>query len=190
MPHFLYALILSLSLLFAASPLVAEIIGPHVFRIATEEEMKASLGKIELQDEHGMKILLRYLMENGKPTLINLWAHWCANCRAEMTDYQAIAASCPQKWNVVFVSARLSDFKKDIIKYRTYGLPWTPYHVVEPPASDKDAFRFVRAFYGATRSGEVITPLHYIVSPNGRIDAIVNARMNLGEPKKLAALCS
>lgn len=174
------------AMLAASCPAVAEIIGMNVSRAAREEDMKASIGKVELEDEAGDRIALRDLIGNGRPSLITLWAHWCVNCRAEMADYKVIAASCPGRWNVIFISSRPADFGKDLAKYRSYGLPWKFYHVAETPKIEEGARR---AFYGATKSGEVITPLHYLVSASGKVDAIVNARMNLAEPKKLAAFC-
>jgi thiol-disulfide isomerase/thioredoxin len=174
---------------FPWSPVTAEIIGMPVARMATEEEMKASLAKIELEDVNGSRLSLGNIIQNGKPTLITLWANWCANCRAEMADYKRIAATCPDQWNMVFVSSRTSDFPKDLAKIRSYVLPWKIYHVVETVSADKERNRIASAFYGATRAGEVITPLHYLISSSGHVDAIVNARMNFSEPKKLAAFC-
>jgi thiol-disulfide isomerase/thioredoxin len=167
-------------------PAKAEIVGPKVSRVASEDNMKASIAKVELVEEGGNQTALRDLMSNGKPSLITVWAHWCANCRAEMADYKVIAATCPERWNVIFVSSRRFDFKKDLAKYRSYGLPWKIYRVIEAQSADVDVGR---AFFGATNSGEVVTPLHYLVSASGKVDAIVNARMNLAEPKKLSAFC-
>lgn len=185
MKHLLALIVLATAL---PAPTAAEIVGMNVQRAATEEEMKGSITRIELQDESGARFSLRDLMQNGKPTLITLWAHWCANRRAEMTDYKIIASTCPQRWNVIFVSSRAADFARDLAKYRAYGLPWIFYHVAETSKTDERT-RTTTAFYGATKSGEVITPLHYLVSSNGLVDAIVNARMNLAEPKKLTAFC-
>lgn len=179
-------LIVVAAILASTSSVVAEVVGMNVPRMATEAEMKASIGQIELEDEAGARIALRDLMGNGKPTLITLWAHWCRNCRAEMADYKIIASTCPERWNIIFISSRARDFTKDIAKYRSFGVPWKFYKVVEAPKANED---LRQAFYGATKSGEVITPLHYLVSAGGRVDAIVNARMNFAEPSKLAAFC-
>lgn len=182
--------VLTLALTAAmGAPVAADIIGMPVARTASEADMKASLEDIQLEDETGARISLRELVQNGKPTLITLWAHWCANCRAEMADFRAIAATCPDRWNIIFVSSRPSDFSKDLFKFRSYGLRWKFYHVAESAQADKEHRRTASAFYGATRSGEVLTPLHYLISPGGRVDAIVNARMDFGQPKKLAAFC-
>jgi hypothetical protein len=173
------------ALMAFSSPVAAEVVGMNVSRAASEDEMKASIGKVELVDETGARVALRNLIGNGKPSLVTLWAHWCVNCRAEMTDYKVIAATCPERWHVIFISSRPADFAKDLAKYRSYGLPWKFYRLAEAPKSDDGRM----AFYGATKSGEVITPLHYLLSASGKVDAIVNARMNFSEPRKLAAFC-
>lgn len=172
------------------SPAYAEIIGMQIDRSASEEEMKLSLRKIRLADEKGAMLDLNSIMNNGKPTLVTLWAHWCLNCRAEIPGYKSIAKACPDKWNVVFVSARSSDFPKDIARYKTFNLPWTFYHVVEPKSDDKDGRNTARAFYGATADDGIITPLHYLISRTGKVDVIVNAKMDFESPEKLKAFCT
>ena len=168
----------------------AEIIGIQAERIATEAQMKASLRDIELVDEKGAPLDLRKLMANGKPTLITLWAHWCSNCRAEVPGYNKIAATCGDRWNVVFVSSQPEDFPKDLAKFKTLGLPWSIYHVAASMRSDPAKAMTARAFYGLTTEGGVITPLHYFVDRNGAVDAIVNGRMDFDEPDRLAVFCA
>ena len=114
---------LSLMLYVISLPASAEIVGMHVERSASEDEMKASLRVINLVDEQGQVLPLKSVIGNGKPTLVTLWAHWCTNCRAEIPGYQAIAKTCADRWNIVFVSARAEDFNKDITKYKIFGLP-------------------------------------------------------------------
>lgn len=168
----------------------AEILGMKVPRAVTEEEMKASLREIDLVDEKGAPVDLRALMSNGKPTLVTLWAHWCSNCRAEIPGFKAIAAACPNRWNIVFVSARAGDFPKDLAKFKTFGLPWKIHHVAASTKTDVAKAKTARAFYGATTEGGVVTPLHYLLSSRGSVDMIVNARMDFEEPQRLAAFCA
>jgi thiol-disulfide isomerase/thioredoxin len=129
-------------------------------------------------------------MSNGKPTLVSLWAHWCPNCLAEIAGFKAIAANCPQRWNIVFVSARAADFSKDLAKFKRYGLPWQFYHVAESARTDLAKAKTARAFYGATVDGGVVTPLHYLLSSSGGVDAIVNGKLDFQEPQRLSAFCS
>ena len=168
----------------------AEIIGAPTPRTVTEDEMKASLREIDLVGANGAPLDLRALMANGRPTLVSLWAHWCPNCLAEMKGFKAIAAACPDRWNMVFVSARASDYAKDAAKFKTYGLPWKIFRVGDSTKTDVAKAKSARAFYGATADGGVVTPLHYLVGASGRVDAIVSGRLNFEEPQRLAAFCA
>ncbi len=182
--------------LFAVSALCAtlgaraEIIGAQAPRAVTEKEMKASLREIELVGANGAPLDLRALMAGGRPTLVSLWAHWCPNCLAEMKGFKAIAAACPDRWNMVFVSARASDYARDAAKFKTYGLPWKIYRVGDSTKTDVAKAISARAFYGATADGGVVSPLHYLVGASGQVDAIVNGRLNFEEPQRLAAFCA
>lgn len=168
----------------------AGIAGMQAPRIATEAEMKSSLEEIRLVDERGSPLDLRSTIHNGKRTLVTLWANWCVNCRAEITGFKAIAKTCADKWNIVFVSARASDYAKDLSKFRSFYLPWKIYRVDEAAYQDQGKIRTMQAFYGATKDQSVLTPLHYLLSPAGRVQAIVNARMSFEQPEKLAAFCA
>lgn len=183
----LFALFLCAALLPMAAR--AEILGMQVDRAVTEEQMKASLREVDIVDEKGAPLDLRALMRNGKPTLVTLWAHWCPNCLAEIPGYKTIAKSCPQRWNVVFVSAAASDYPKDLAKFRTYGLPWNFYRIGDSTRSDPAKARAARAFYGLTKEGGVVTPTHYFVNAAGEVEAIVSGKMNFAEPERRAAFC-
>lgn len=169
---------------------LAEIVGMQAPRIATETEMKSSLDRIRLIDESGVALDLNNVRHNGKRTLVTLWAHWCVNCRAEISGFKAIAKACPDKWNIVFVSARASDYEKDASKFKAFSLPWKLYHVDETAYHYPDKIRTMQAFYGATKDQSVLTPLHYLLSLNGQAQAIVNAKMSFEQPDKLAAFCA
>jgi thiol-disulfide isomerase/thioredoxin len=182
-------LTIQLAFLLAIAPASAKIFGMQVERAVTEEEMKASLRDITLVDEQGAPLDLRALMANGKPTLVSLWAHWCPNCVAEASGYKAVAKACPQRWNIVFVSARAADFPKDLAKFKSYGLPWKFYRVGDTSKTDPAKAKAARAFYGETKGGGVATPLHYLLNASGAVSAIVTGRMDFSEPARLAAFC-
>lgn len=181
---------LALLFSFTSHTSLAEVVGMRVERFASEDEMKASLQVINLIDDQGLVLPLKSVIGNGKPTLVTLWAHWCTNCRAEIPGYRAIAKTCADRWNVVFVSARAEDFNKDIAKYETFGLPWKFYHVQENGTRVNQRSKEVKAFYGITKDDNVLTPLHYLIAADGRVDAIVNAKMDFGDKEKLKAFCS
>jgi thiol-disulfide isomerase/thioredoxin len=178
-----------LAFLCAIAPAHTEILGMKVDRAVTEEEMKGSLREMELVDENGAPLELRAMIGNGKPTLVSLWAHWCPNCLAEIPGYKALAKACSQHWNLIFVSAIASDFPKDLAKFKTYGLPWKFYRVADSMRGDLAKAKAARAFYGVTKEGGVVTPMHYFVNAGGAVEAIVAGRMNFSEPERLAAFC-
>ena len=172
-----------------ATPACAEILGAPIQRAASEAKIKASLTEIELIDESGATFDLRATLKNGKPTLVTLWAHWCPNCQAELQGFKAIGRECPTRWNVVFVSSRAQDFQKDLSKFRSAGLPWRLYRT-SARMETAEKRPLLNAFSAATQRGEVITPLHYLVSKTGEVQQIVNARMDLADPRRLAAFCA
>lgn len=184
----LRSLLLALLVALAPACAAAEILGMQVERAMSEDEMKASLREVELVDEKGAPLDLRALMANGKPTFVSLWAHWCPNCLAEARGYKAIAKACAQHWNVVFVSARPQDFRKDVARFRSFGLPWSFYNVAD--SADPAKRRIARAFAGETVEGAVVTPLHYFVAPGGGVEAIIAGKMDFTESDRLAAYCS
>jgi thiol-disulfide isomerase/thioredoxin len=182
--------LLCAALLLGALPARADVIGQPVDRFASEAQMKASLREIELVDESGAQLDLAGLLRNGKPTLVTLWAHWCPNCRAELKGFKTLGEKCPTRWNVVFVSSRASDYAKDLSQFRRFGLPWRLYRTAPQMAASVEKARVLRAFSGATTRGEVITPLHYLLNERGEVRQIVNARMELSDPQRVAAFCA
>lgn len=179
-----------LFLSMTATIALGEIVGMQVPRIANESEMVTSLGEIRLIDERGAILDLNRIRFNGKRTLITLWTNWCVNCRAEITGFKSIAKTCPDKWNIIFVSARAGDYTKDASKFKVFSLPWRIYHVDEIAYHDPGKIRTMQAFYGATKDQSVLTPLHYLLSSSGHVQAIVNAKMSFERPDKLAAFCA
>lgn len=167
----------------------AEILGMQVERKVSEEEMKASLREVDLVDEKGAPLDLKALMGSGKPTLVTLWAHWCPNCLGEVPGYKAAAKTCPQQWNVVFVSARAGDYPRDLAKFKSLGLPWKLYRVADSSRTDLAKAKAARAFYGETAEGGVVTPMHYFINGSGGVDAIVAGKMDFSEADRLAAFC-
>jgi thiol-disulfide isomerase/thioredoxin len=167
------------------APAHCDVIGPPAARVASEAQMKASLREIELIDDKGAVFDLPAALKSGKPTLVTLWANWCPNCRAEMRGFKILAEKCPDRWNVVFVSSRTADYEKDLARFRSFGLPWSLYRTSArmQKAERRD---LLNAFSGATRQGEVFTPLHYIVSDKGDVVQIVNGGVDFSDTRRIA----
>lgn len=167
----------------------SEIIGADIKRIASEQKMIDSLFQAQIKDSQNHTQYLKNIINNGKPTLVTLWAHWCINCLAEIKGFRAVSEKCPNEWNIVFVSARPNDYAKDIVKFNSFKLPWNIYRGPELGNKGSPEANISSAFYGLTHDEGVLTPLHYFLSKNGKVEAIVNAKFDLSEPIRLAGFC-
>ena len=83
------------------------------------------LPNFSVSDPAGKTLNLASL--KGKPTLVNLWATWCAPCVAELPTLDRLAGAKGDRLNVVVVSQDLkadgvAEFLKD--KGGTHLTPW------------------------------------------------------------------
>ena len=96
---------------------------------STAKSGAAEKGEIGLESANGMRATLSYKFAGqkaptarfagadgqdvtladfvGKPLLLNVWATWCAPCKAEMPTLDALAASEKDRMNVIVVSQDL-----------------------------------------------------------------------------------
>ena len=148
-----------------------------------------SLFQVQIKDSQNHTQYLKDIINNGKPTLVTLWAHWCINCLAEIKGFRAVSEKCPNEWNIVFVSARPSDYAKDSAKFNSFKLPWHIYRGPDIGNKGSSEAKISSAFYGLAYDEGVLTPLHYLLSKSGKVDAIVNAKFDLSEPARLGAFC-
>lgn len=167
----------------------AEIIGPEIKRISSEQEMIDALSKVQIKNNQNKIESIDSIIHNGKPTLVTLWAHWCLNCVAEIKGFRAVSENCPNEWNIVFVSARPDDYMKDSIKFKSFKLPWNIHRGPELGSKGSSESKVSSAFYGISNDQVVLTPLHYLLSKEGKVEAIINAKFDLSEPARLAAFC-
>lgn len=175
--------------IFPSSMASAEIIGPQIKRISSEQEMIDALSKVQIKNNQNQIESIDSIIHNGKPTLVTLWAHWCLNCVAEIKGFRAVSENCPNEWNIVFVSARPEDYMKDYIKFSSFKLPWNIYRGPELGSKGSSESKVSSAFYGISNNQVVLTPLHYLLSKEGKVEAIINAKFDLSEPARLAAFC-
>lgn len=171
------------------SPLQAEIIGPAMDRVVDEQEMVAAINAVMLTNKSGASVPLSKYIGQDKPTLITLWERDCINCLVEMRGMKKIAEICPNNWNVLFISIAHNQSEKDHIRFDKYKLPWPLYHLGATYFTDANQINIRKAFFGETWDGVVATPLHYLISKNGTVDAIVNAKLDFEEPRRLMAFC-
>jgi peroxiredoxin len=69
-----------------------------------------------LQDAQGQSMRLSDL--RGKPVLLNIWASWCAPCKAEMPAMQTVYADyAPQGFTVLAVNATFQDQQENALAF-------------------------------------------------------------------------
>ena len=176
-------------LMFLNIPAQSEIIGPKLQRLGTEFQMVESLNNIMLVDEYGKQSTLRSYLAHGRPTLLITWERNCLNCLSEISGLSKIAEKCPDVWNIIFVSIDKMTYFNDLKKFNNYQLPWKLYYVkIQSNVSIKENM-MQKFFFGETVDGIIATPLHYFVSKEGMVEAIVNAKIDFGEKQRLEAFC-
>ena len=97
--------------------------------------------------------LSRHLADDGRPVFLNLWASWCAPCRAEMPDIDEAAVRNP---GVAFIGVAVKD---ELSKSRDFA---DEIGVTYPLGFDET--REVDEAYAP-----IGLPATYIISSNGRI---------------------
>lgn len=183
----LYCLVLLAGM--AAPAQAVTVVGDNLSRVASPEQMEDALRRVALVDGHGRRFDLAAVLDNGKPTLITLWAHWCAVCQSEMPGFRDLARQCGDALNVVFISSRPSDFPSDLKRYGGYGLTWPMAGIDRRMLADSASYSIYQAFSGATRDGSVVTPLHYFVAADGRLDTILFTGVDFSTPDSIATAC-
>ncbi len=100
-----------------------------------------------------------------------------------------VQETCPTKWNVIYISINHNQVYEDQVKFDKYMLPWTLYHLGKEYFSSASLIKIRKAFLGESEDGIVATPLHYLISKDGVVDAIVNAKLDLEDSARLSAFC-
>lgn len=165
------------------------VIGNDPPRAVTPQQMEQALRQMAFIGNDDSPFDLSAILDNGRPTLITLWAHWCAVCQAEMVGFRELARKCGDALNVVFVSSRVSDYAADLKKFLSYDLTWQIVGVARSMLADASSYAVYRAFSGITRDGSVVTPMHYFVAANGKLDTILFTPVDFSTPESVAMAC-
>src|SRR5262245_44570889 len=66
------------------------------------------------QDTHGTTVTLQNY--RGRPVLLNFWATWCAPCRQELPELQAMYEVHKEKGLVLLAINQDEDGQKDVVR--------------------------------------------------------------------------
>lgn len=93
----------------------------------------------------------------GKVTIIDLWGTWCAPCRAEIPDYNALYRDYKNNPGVVFLAIARESGSEDSVRKASqrFGIE---YPVAAPSGKDLKAFGKVNVY-----------PTTVIVGPDGAV---------------------
>lgn len=95
---------------------------------------------------------------HGKALLINVWATWCAPCRAEHPEFQKLYEKLKDRKDIAVLSVSVDDLASLVSPYMKEN------HYTFPVLVD-DALKFFVASQG-------VIPQNWLVSPEGRLAAI------------------
>lgn len=103
----------------------------------------------ELEDLEGNPVQLLDFVEDGKPTLIEIWASWCENCEALQPRLDEIHATYGHRVNVLAVAVAVGQSLRRVKRHVESHSPGYPY------LWDGDG-EVVRAYNAATTSIVII----------------------------------
>lgn len=105
----------------------------------------------------GSFTLSDHLADDGRPLILNLWASWCAPCRAEMPDISAYAIANP---HISVVGVAVEDVREKATEFAD------EVQVSYPLGFDEGDFRDLYPSIGL--------PATYFINPDGTIAAVIN----------------
>ncbi|RXH22069.1 TlpA family protein disulfide reductase [Bradyrhizobium zhanjiangense] len=123
---------------------------------------RAPMPQLRLQDPHGRDAVVT--AKSGHITLVNFWATWCAACRLDLPMLASLAASRPDRLDIVAVCTDT----KDLRKIRTFlgGL------AVQNLACYIDAYG-TAAEASTAMFSLVGMPITYLVGMSGRVEGYI-----------------
>ncbi|MGL3105968.1 TlpA family protein disulfide reductase [Bradyrhizobium sp. BR 1432] len=123
---------------------------------------RAPMPQLRLQDPHGRDAVVT--AKPGHITLVNFWATWCAACRLDLPMLASLAASRPDRLDIVAICTDT----KDLRKIRTFlgGL------AVQNLACYVDAYG-TAAEASTAMFSLVGMPITYLVGMSGRVEGYI-----------------
>lgn len=88
-------------------------------------ETNTKLPSVKLKDLDGKEVDLATYAENGKITIISIWATWCAPCIKEITNVNEILDDWIDDYDVEFVAISIDDSRNSVkVKPYANGKGW------------------------------------------------------------------
>ncbi|GMP07732.1 TlpA family protein disulfide reductase [Bradyrhizobium sp. TM239] len=122
----------------------------------------AVMPQLRLQDPHGKDVVVAAKL--GRITLVNFWATWCAACKLDLPMLASLAASRPDRLDIVAICTDT----KDLRKIRTFlgGLS------LQNLACYVDAYG--AAAQASTEMFSIVgMPITYLVGTSGRVEGYI-----------------
>jgi thiol-disulfide isomerase/thioredoxin len=123
---------------------------------------RASVPQLRLRDLNGKDVVVT--AKQGRITLVNFWATWCAACRLDLPTLASLAGSRPDRLDIVAICTDT----KDLRKIRTFlgGL------AVQNLACYVDAYGAAAEASSAMFS-LVGMPITYLVGTSGHVEGYI-----------------
>lgn len=77
----------------------------------TNTTKKREIPNVELNTLKGEKVNIQDYLENGKISVFNFWATWCAPCKQELNNISAIYADWQKDYNMELIAVSLDEAK-------------------------------------------------------------------------------
>lgn len=123
---------------------------------------RAAMPQLRLQDLHGRDTVVT--AKPGRVTLVNFWATWCAACKLDLPMLASLAASRPDRLDIVAICTDTKDLRK--IRAFLGGL------AVQNLACYVDAYG--AAARASTEMFSIVgMPITYLVGTDGRVEGYI-----------------
>jgi thiol-disulfide isomerase/thioredoxin len=123
---------------------------------------RAAMPQLRLKDLHGRDTVVT--AKPGRVTLVNFWATWCAACKLDLPMLASLAASRPDRLDIVAICTDTKDLRK--IRAFLGGL------------AVQNLACYVDAYGAAARASTEMfpiggMPITYLVGTDGRVEGYI-----------------
>ena len=131
---------------------------PVLILITMSASAQKTLPEAELKTLNGKKVSLADYVEEGKVTILNFWATWCAPCKKELDALAPVYPSWEEKYGVKFLAITVDDsrgFPKVKPMVREKDWPYTILSDINQDMMRKLNFYSIPQMYVVDGQGEI-----------------------------------